>query len=72
MKISTFVAFLFLIYETSFYLVQGIEIKKGKNISDCTKLNKYLYGNSTNISNKCCSEKEIICDNEGYITSYML
>jgi len=38
--------------------------------SDCTKLYNFINGDSKNYSNNCCSESEIKCDNEGYITSF--
>jgi len=66
MKFLNFITFLFSIYQTSFNLVKGQATDNRK--SDCTKLYNYLYGDSKNYANKCCSEYGIKCDNEGYIT----
>jgi len=68
MKFENFKAFLFfLFYEISYNLVIGQTIGKK---SDCTKLYNFINGDSKNYSNNCCSESEIKCDNEGYITSF--
>jgi len=69
MKFESFVAILYLIYET-FYLVKGQVINEEKN--DCTKLYNYIRGdNKTYSIEECCSEDGIICNN-GYITTIEL
>jgi len=64
-----FITILFLIYETSIYLVKGQTISKGKN--DCTKLYNFIFGDSNVYDNGCCTQDaRVVCDNEGYITYY--
>jgi len=66
MKFGNFVPLLFLIYETSFYLVMGQTINEEKN--DCTKLYNFLYGDNKLYSMEdCCSKLRINCY-QGYIT----
>jgi len=71
MTLLKFVIFLFLIYETSFYLVKGQTIVQEKN--DCTKLYNYLLETDQYYNDSvCCSNNEnILCDNEGYIIKYL-
>jgi len=68
MKFGIFLPFLFLIYETSFYLVKGQTSNEGK--SDCTLLFNFLNGDSKDYSNDCCKVAGITCDKEGYIEHY--
>jgi len=67
MKYLKFVTFLFIIYETSFYLVKGQTSNKEKN--DCTKLMNFINNDVLNYDdNRCCLHKSVIkCENE-YIT----
>jgi len=68
MKFENFVSILFfLFYKISYYLVIGQTIEEK---SDCTKLYNFLNGDSENYYNNCCSNTEIECDNEGYITFF--
>jgi len=64
MKFGGFIAFLFLIYETSFYLVTG----KTTDKSDCTKLYNFIKNDTEDYSNSCCSDPAIFCDEDGHIT----
>jgi len=70
MKFGNYLSFLFLIYETTFYLVTGQFVNGEKN--DCTKFYNFIRGDDKVYSNdECCSESEITgiyCEN-GYITS---
>jgi len=70
MRILRFEAYLFLIYETFFYLTIGQTINKEK--SDCTILYNYINGDSKDYANICCSSFEypVDCDDEGYITIF--
>jgi len=65
MKFGEFIPFLYLIYQSTFYLVIGQTVNNEK--SDCTKLYNVINGDSKNYGNKCCSNKLIKCNNEGYI-----
>jgi len=68
MKFLIYVAYLFLIYKTSIYLVLGQTINN--RINDCTKLYNFIKGNSEKYDNSCCEVNGIECDDEGYITSF--
>jgi len=68
MKYLIFVAYLFLIFKTSSYLVFGQTINKEKN--DCTKLYNFLNGDSIDYDNSCCNVVGIECDDEGYIKNF--
>jgi len=71
MYFEKFIVLLFLIYETSFYMVIGQMINEEK--SDCTKLYNFLNGDSQDYSLDCCSDNpKVKCDNEGYITYFSL
>jgi len=68
MEFGKFITFLFLIYETSFYLVTGQSTK-----SDCTKLYNFLKKDSKDYSNSCCENVQgVNCDKDGYITHLSL
>jgi len=68
MKFGIFLAFLFLLYEVSFYLVSG---QTTDNKSDCTKLYNFLNGDDADYANKCCTGTTgLYCDNEGFITYF--
>jgi len=68
MKFGIFLTFLFLIYETSFYLVSG---QTNDNRSDCTKLYNFLKGDDVDYANNCCTNTPgLNCDNEGFITTF--
>jgi len=69
MIFGKFVAFLFFICETFFYLVAGQE---NKEKSDCTKLYNFLNGDSKDYSNSCCDKSDIECDDEGYILNFSM
>jgi len=60
-----FITFLFLIYETSFYLVRGQTTNKVK--SDCTLLYNFLKGDTKDYADNCCNDPEIKCFDDGYI-----
>jgi len=68
MKLSSFLLFLYLIFESFFYLVIGQKIKNEK--SDCTKLYNFLNGDTKDYGNDCCTSSDgfFECDSEGYIT----
>jgi len=66
MKFGNFVSFLFLIYETSFYLAKG-QTTNGE-INDCTILYNFVRGDNKVYKDECCSEYGIVCEN-GYITN---
>jgi len=70
MKFGTFLAFLFLIYGTSFYLVTGQLIDDER--SDCTKLMNFINGDSKDYANSCCSGElaKAKCDNENHVTYF--
>ena len=69
MKFGNFVLFLFLIYETSFYLVTG---KTSEEKNDCTKLYNLVRGDNKVYSlTDCCLESGVKCEN-GYITKLEL
>jgi len=69
MKFLISVALLFLIYETTFYLVLGQSINEEK--TDCTKLLNYLNGDSEDYGNKCCLNTSAIkCDEKYHIISF--
>jgi len=67
MNFGIFITILFIIYETSFYLVIGQAIEK----NDCTKLFNYLKGDSIIYERECCIDLTIICDDDGYILSFV-
>jgi len=67
MKFLKFITSFLLIYEIPFYLIKGQTITKEK--TDCTNLNNFLNNDSKYYDNSCCSNGDIECDNEGYITS---
>jgi len=66
MKFGKFVTFLYLIYETSLYLVIAQLVPEEK--SDCTKLYNYLKNDSNDYGNNCCLDAGIQCDADGFIT----
>ena len=66
MKFGNFISFLFLIFETFFYLVSGKTNQEEKN--DCTKFNNFINGDNKIYSDECCSDFRIKCK-DGYITS---
>jgi len=69
MKVLNFIAILFLIYETSFYLVKGQTVGQEKN--DCTKIYNFMFIDKNIYDNNCCfQDARIECDNEGYITKF--
>ena len=72
MEITKFLALLFLIYVSFFYLVEGQKTNLGFDPrNDCTKLYFFLYNDDRNNSgNTCCKESGITCDSEGYITKF--
>jgi len=65
MEFGGLVTSLFVIFEAFFYLVTGQTVNIEK--SDCTKFSNFLYGDSRDYSNTCCSDPGIVCDNDGYI-----
>jgi len=65
MKILRFVTFLFLIYGISFYSVIGQT--NNKEESDCTKFYNFIYGDTKDYGDSCCSDPGITCDNDNYI-----
>jgi len=67
MKFLSFVAYLLLIFDTSFYLVIGQAVNNEK--SDCTKLYNFLKGDTNDYANNCCGSPGIQCD-KGYITFF--
>jgi len=71
MKFRKFIAILYLIYETFFYLVTGQT--NNEEINDCTKFYNFLSNNSTYYdSDVCCSNKlrGVTCDYEGNFISF--
>ena len=70
MNFLSFKIYVFLIYETSLYLVKGQTMNAEK--SDCTKLYDFLYGDTNkDYKDSCCTGfKEVTCDNEGFITVF--
>jgi len=74
MIFENFVIFLFLIFETSFYLVRGQTNNEEK--SDCTKFYNFVHGNTLDYSNSCClgtdNKYEISCDSDGFIQSIIM
>jgi len=73
MEHGKFVVFLFLIYETSFYLVMGQTISEERN--DCTKFYNFINGGFEYYDNEiCCSGSDfffgIDCDYEGNFISF--
>jgi len=70
MKFRNFVKFLLLIYVTAFHFVIG-QVNENEEIIinyDCTKYYNYIEGNSKKYDYTCCFEREINCDDNGYIT----
>jgi len=67
MKFRNFVLFLFLIYETFFYLVTG---KTNEEKNDCTKFFNFMLKDNKDYSSEDCCLKQgirIHCE-DGYIT----
>jgi len=66
MKFGVFVTFLFLVFDTSFYMVIGQETIK----SDCTILYNFINNDDKDYGNDCCLNYQAIeCDDNGYIKS---
>jgi len=69
MNFGKIIAFLLSTYGTSFYFVKGQT--SNKENSDCTKLLNLINGDTTDYSNRCCSnDDKIKCDDKGYITYF--
>jgi len=71
MKFGNFKDFLLLIYETSFYFVVGQTVNN-EEMNDCSKLHNFLYGNSKNNTDDCCSNDNIDCDYEKFIKGFSM
>jgi len=67
MKFLKFISSLFIIYETSISFVNG---QTDEQKTDCTKLLNYIYENSEDYSNNCCSSDGVMCDSDGNVTKF--
>jgi len=63
MKILKIIATLLLINEVTCILPGG-------EASDCTRYYNFIKGDSKYYNNDCCSDPNIVCDNEGYIKRF--